>query len=194
MSLRHNEEEKKQWEEEKRLAGVKYSPIQKSEIREIWRENGSIPKSKKRKTFLLKLVLVGTFIKQCIVEINNIFLPGAKEEEERKEKELLKTRVRELEEEVVKNWVIPLKMLILRLLEIGNNSGVDRTTSVLLSMETQGGKIERTSKEIGRNAGSCQKSGFLIKKRTLLSLSPFFPRSYQVSLQPPISLSFIRET
>ena len=35
MSLRHNEEEKKQWEEEKRLAGVKYSPIQKSEIREI---------------------------------------------------------------------------------------------------------------------------------------------------------------
>ena len=72
-------------------------------------------------------MLVGTFIKQCIVEINNIFLPGAKEEEERKEKELLKTRVRELEEEVVKNWVIPLKMLILRLLEIGNNSGVDRT-------------------------------------------------------------------
>ena len=55
------------------------------------------------------------------------FWPGAKEEEERKEKELLKTRVRELEEEVVKNWVIPLKMLILRLLEIGNNSGVDRT-------------------------------------------------------------------
>ena len=103
MSLRHNEEEKKQWEEEKRLAGVKYSPIQKSVIRDIWRENGSIPKSKKRKTFLLKLVLVGTFIKQCIVEINNIFLPGAKEEEERKEKELLKTRVRELEEEVGEN-------------------------------------------------------------------------------------------
>ena len=47
-------------------------------------------------------------------------------------------------------------------------------SSILLSMETQGGKIERTSKEIGWNAGSGQKSGFIIKKRTPLSLSPFF--------------------
>ena len=47
-------------------------------------------------------------------------------------------------------------------------------SSILLSMETQGGKIERTRKEIGRNAGSGQKSGFLIKKRTPLSISPFF--------------------
>ena len=43
------------------------------------------------------------------------FWPGAKEEEERKEKELLKTRVRELEEEVGEIWVVPLKMLILGL-------------------------------------------------------------------------------
>ena len=46
------------------------------------------------------------------------FWPGAKEEEERKEKELLKTRVRELEEEVGEIWVVALKMLILRLLRL----------------------------------------------------------------------------
>ena len=46
------------------------------------------------------------------------FWPGAKEEEERKEKELLKTRVRELEEEVGEIWVVPLKMLILGLLRL----------------------------------------------------------------------------
>ena len=112
------------------------------------------------------------------------FWPGAKEEEERKEKELLKTRVRELEEEVGENWVVPLKMLILGLLRLTIMAIIALLTkylgpktfqsSILLSMETQGGKIERTRKEIGRNAGSGQKSGFLIKKRTPLSISPFF--------------------
>ena len=54
MSLRHNEEEKKQWEEEKRLAGVNYSPIQKSVIREIWIKNGSIRKFEINNIFLAR--------------------------------------------------------------------------------------------------------------------------------------------
>ena len=67
--------------------------------------------------------------------------PGVKGEEDKREKEVLEGRVRELEEEVRIPFFIVMMMMILTMIIF-----------LMFMMELEGGKNERTSEEVGRDA------------------------------------------
>ena len=133
------------------------------------------------------------------------FWPGAKEEEERKEKELLKTRVRELEEEVGEIWVVPLKMLILGLLRLTimaikalltkylGPKLFQSTTYIPCKWKPKVEKLRGRAKKLAEMLEVVRSQVFSNRKEVSYP-SLLFPQSYQVSLQHPICLSFIRET
>ena len=101
MSLRQNEEEKKQWEEEKRMAGAFFCTyflhisILLSFLHSISGKHGKMQMDGgKEKCIIMK--------NQNAMIRSSKICAGVKEKEEKEEKVLLEKRVKELEEEVRK--------------------------------------------------------------------------------------------